>query len=346
MAPEIRRSLVQHSRLRRDPHATLRRLLDRVPPGTRPDEPVKDLETRVAALLGKPAALFFPSGTMAQQVALRIHADRTGRRTFAAHPTAHVALWEQQGYNAVHHLVHRPVGDPNGLITTEDLDAVKEPVSTLLLELPQREIGGLLPEWDELVTQTKWAAERGAATHVDGARLWEAQPYYDRPHAEIAALFDTVYVSLYKGLEGVRGAILAGDQDTIDLAGVWRTRLGGNLPDLWPLAVAADLGLSETLPRMPEFLAHARAIAAAVNADGYARTVPDVPQTPLFHVHLPVPREAVRPAAEKLLEETGIEVPRFPKSVAPGTCALELTIGHLALDFTPEEVAELLRRLR
>ncbi|MBB5953516.1 threonine aldolase [Saccharothrix tamanrassetensis] len=347
MAPEIRRSLVLHTRLRRDPHAVLRRMLDRVPPGMGFDEPVAELETRIAELLGKPAALFFPSGTMAQQSALRVHADRLGRRTFAAHPQTHLALWEEQACNAVHHLVHRPVGDHHGLITLADLDEIHEPLAALLLELPQREIGGLLPTWDDLEAQTGWARARGAAVHMDGARLWESQPFYDRPHAEIAALFDTVYVSLYKAVESARGAILAGDEETMAEVSVWRTRLGGKLPDAWPLAVAALVGMEDTLPRMGEFLAHARAIAAAVNADGYARTRPEVPQTPLFHIHLPAPREAVSAAARAIFEETGDELPLHARAGSePGRSSIELTIGLTALEFTPQEVAALIRRLR
>ncbi|MDQ2588792.1 threonine aldolase family protein [Saccharothrix yanglingensis] len=348
MAPEIRRSLVVHSRrLRRDPHAVLGALLDRLPPGTDPDAVTADLEERVAALLGKPAALFFPSGTMAQQTALRVHADRTHRRTFVAHPQCHLALWEESGYNAVHGLRHKAVGDPQRLLTTAELDEVREPVAALLLELPQREIGGVLPEWDDLVSQTRWARERGAAAHMDGARLWEAQTYYERPHAEIAALFDTVYVSLYKGLEGVRGAVLAGDRDTIDTASVWRKRLGGAIPDAWPLTATALIGLDELLPRMTEFRDHARAIAAAINADGYARTHPEVPQTPMFHVHLPAPKETVTAAAERVLAETGVELPTHARAAAdPSRCSIEITVGIVTLEFEPQEVAELLRRLR
>ncbi|MGM1061166.1 threonine aldolase family protein [Saccharothrix sp. Mg75] len=348
MAPEIRRSLVVHSRwLRRDPHTVLRALLDRLPPGTDPDAVTGELERRVADLLGKPAALFFPTGTMAQQTALRVHADRTNRRTFAAHPRCHLALWEESGYNAVHGLRHKAVGDPQRLLATADLAEVREPVAALLLELPQREIGGVLPEWDDLVAQTGWARDRGAAAHLDGARLWEAQTYYERPHAEIAALFDTVYVSLYKGLEGVRGAVLAGDRETVDTASVWRSRLGGAVPDAWPLTAAALIGLDEMLPRMAEFRDHARAVAAAINADGYARTHPEVPQTPMFHVHLPASKEAVVAAAERVLAETGVEMPAHPRAAAdPSRCSIELTVGVVTLEFTPREVAELVRRLR
>ncbi|ROP35382.1 threonine aldolase family protein [Saccharothrix texasensis] len=347
MTPEIRRSLVQHSRLRQDPHAVLRRLLDRVRPGLRPDEPTEQLERRIADLLGKPAALFFPTGTMAQQTALRVHAERTGRRTFAAHPQCHLAVWEDGGHSAVHGLRHHAVADREELITSADLAGVREPIAALLLELPQRDLGGLLPTWDELVAQTTWARERGAATHLDGARLWEAQPHYDRPFAEIADLFDTVYVSLYKGLEGVRGAVLAGDRETVDAAAAWRRRLGGATPDSWPAALTGLMGLDEVLPRMAEFRDHAVAVAAAINADGYATTRPHVPQTPMFHVHIPAPKDVVAAAAERILAESGVELPRRPKSSPdPTRCSIELTIGVVSLDFTPREVADLIRRLR
>jgi threonine aldolase len=256
-------------------------------------------------------------------------------------------VWEEEGYSAVHGLRHKAVGDHHGLITLDDLAEVAEPIAALLLELPQRELGGLLPTWDDLVAQTTWARDRGAAAHMDGARLWEAQTYYERPFAEIAGLFDTVYVSLYKSLEGVRGAVLAGDQATIDAASVWRRRLGGATPDSWPAAVTALMGLDEVLPRMAEFRDHARAVAAAINADGYARTRPEVPQTPLFHIHIPASVDAVAAAAERILEETGVELPQRPRSSPdPTRCSIEVTIGVVSVDFAPQEVADLVRRLR
>lgn len=344
---EIQRSLVAHAPLRRDPHTILRRMLDRVPPGTPVDAPVAELEERVADLLGKPAALFFPTGTMAQQTALRVHAERLGRPTFAAHPQCHLALWEGNGYSAVHGLRFHPVGDHNGLITLDDLHGISEPLSALLLELPQREVGGLLPDWDELVAQTRWAAERGVARHMDGARLWESQPHYDRPLSDIAGLFDTVYVSLYKGLEGVRGAVLAGERDLVDEAAQWRRRLGGDIPDAWPLAVAALVGMDEVLPRMAEFRDHAVALAAAVNADGFARTVPEVPCTPMFHLLLPMPRQEAEAAARELVEERGIHLfTRAQTTTDPRVCKVEVMVGVNGLAFSPGELVELLRGLR
>lgn len=315
-------------------------------PADGPDGPVAQLEHRTAELLGKEAALFFPTGTMAQQVALRVHSERRGRKSFAAHPQTHLVVWEEQGYNVVHELRFHPVGDRNSLIRTEDLAGVREPLAALVLELPQRDIGGQLPIWEDLQEQTEWARQRGAAVHLDGARLWEAQTFYERPFAEIAGLFDSVYVSLYKALEGVRGAVLAADTGTVAEAAVWRQRLGGSIPDAWPLAAAAMLGLDEVLPRMGVFRDHAVALAAAINADGAAHTVPGRPQTPLFHVHLPAAKDDVERAGAQLVAERGIQIfGRVRSSPDSRRCSFEVTVGENAMEFTPDEIVELVRDL-
>jgi threonine aldolase len=277
---------------------------------------------------------------------MRIHAERTGRLTFTAHPTNHLDKWEQRGYAVVHGLRYHPAGDDNRLLTLDDLQQVTEPVAALLIELPQREIGGVLPTWDELVAQVGWAHDRGAAAHLDGARLWEAQTFYDRPHAEIAGLFDTVYVSLYKGLEGVRGAVLAGDEDTVRHAEVWRQRLGGALPDAWPFAVTAMLGLDEVLPRMSAFRDHAVALAKAITAGGVAAVLPEPPQTPMFHVLLPVTAAAATRARDELIAEKGVQVFSFAgDETVPNRCRFELVVGENAMEFAPDEAAALVGEL-
>lgn len=344
---EIRRSLTSHAGPRRSPHEVLRRLADRIGPSVAPEDPVRELEERVANLLGKQKALFFPSGTMAQQTALRVHAERRGRFAFAGHPQTHLQVWESQGYSAVHGLRFHAVGDYNALLTLDDLKAVHEPLAAVVIELPQRDIGGQLPTLDELQAQTRWAHEHGAAAHCDGARLWEAQPGFDVTLPEIAGLFDTVYVSLYKGLDGVRGAVLAGDEETIGHAAVWRRRLGGAVADAWPLAAIALMGMDENLPRMAEFTAHARALAEAINEDGFAHTTPEMPATPLFHVHLPLSKLDAERAARNLLQETGIKLFLYARSNPdPRRCRFEISVGIGALEFAPEEVAELIRGLR
>ncbi len=139
---------------------------------------VDAVEHRVALLLGKPAAVFMPTGTMAQQIALRIHADRRDSRTIVFHPLCHLERNEERAFEHLHALRGCPVGEEDRLVELADLAAKAEPVAALVLELPQRMIGAQLPTWPELVAQTTWARERGAAAHLDGARLWEAQPFY------------------------------------------------------------------------------------------------------------------------------------------------------------------------
>ncbi len=156
---------------------------------------VAELEAEIAGLLGKPAAVFLPSGTMAQQCVLRVHADRRHRKTIIFHPMCHVDRHEGQAYQRLHGLTGRPAGGPDRLMTIGDLAAIGEPAAALLIELPQRDLGGQQPAWDDLLAQAAWARGQGAAAHLDGARLWESAAGYAKPSAEIAALFDTVYVS-------------------------------------------------------------------------------------------------------------------------------------------------------
>jgi threonine aldolase len=305
-------------------------------------ERLERLERRTAELLGKEAAVFMPSGTMAQQIAMRIWCERGGRATIAFHPTCHLELHEEKGYERLHGLHATLVGDPNRLLTLADLEAHCEPVAALLLELPQREIGGLLPEWDDLVAQAAWAREHDVALHLDGARLWEAQPYYDRPHAELAGLFDSVYVSFYKGLGGMAGAVLAGAAELVAEARVWQRRHGGTLVTMFPYVVAAETALDERLERMPVYLEHARAIAAALATVDGVEVVPDPPQTPLFHVHLEGGHDALADAALSVAEEHRVFLFADPSSTSsPRRQRHEEMVGDVTLALSPDEVRDL-----
>lgn len=304
------------------------------------------LETEVRELLGKPAAVFMPSGTMAQQIALRIHADRRGRRAVAFHPTCHLELHEDQAYQRLHGLSGRTLGDGRDLITRADLESVHEPLAALVLELPQREIGGRLPDWDELVALVEMARERGAAVHLDGARLWEAGPFYGRPLSEIAALFDSVYVSFYKGLGGLSGSILLGEEDLVAEAREWRHRHGGTLYNLWPYASAGLAGLRLRLPRMAAYVEHARAIAKVIAGIEGVDVVPEPPQTPMMHVHLRTTAAAVTAGIRRMATEERLWT--WGGSGATDTPAIrrvELTVGDATLGFTPEAVAAAVRSL-
>src|SRR5579859_3837304 len=108
---------------------------------------VAELEREIAGLLGKPAAVFLPSGTMAQQSVLRVHADRRQRRTVVYHPLCHLDRHEDRAFQRLHGLTGRPAGDPDRLMTIDDLATLAEPPAALLIELPQRDLGGQQPDW-------------------------------------------------------------------------------------------------------------------------------------------------------------------------------------------------------
>jgi threonine aldolase len=304
------------------------------------------LEVEVRELLDKPAAVFMPSGTMAQQIAMRIHADRRSSRVVAFHPTCHLELHEDKAYQRLHGLVGRTIGNADELITLDDIQSVKEPVAAFVLELPQREIGGLLPSWEDLTAQVAAVREKGAAAHLDGARLWECATFYQRSVAEIAGLFDSVYVSFYKGLGGLSGCCLLGDEDLVARAREWRARHGGRLFSLWPYAASGLVGLRRRLPRMDDYVSHARAIAAALHdVDGVA-VRPDPPQTPMMHLHLRTDAEAFRAAALRFAEEDKLAVwLRSAPSSTPGWQRVELTVGDATLEFPPDEVRRIVSGL-
>jgi threonine aldolase len=307
---------------------------------------VEALERATCEVLGKPAAVFMPSGTMAQQIAIRIHADRSGSRVVAFHPTCHMELHEDKAYQRLHNLIGKPIGNAHELLTLKDLEGVTEPLAAVLFELPQREIGGRLPSWEDLAAQTTFMRERGVALHLDGARIWECGPFYQRTPAEIAALFDTVYVSFYKGLGGLAGCCLAGEQDVIDEARAWRKRHGGTLHGMWPNAASALAGLRKRLPLMPSYYEHAVAIARALGEVPGVAVVPDPPQTPMMHLRLRVADETFRANACRIAREQSVFTwSATSPTDTPGVRGLELTVGDATLQFSPEEVASIIRDL-
>lgn len=309
-------------------------------------ESIYALEQQVAALLGKPAAVFMPSGTMCQQIALRIWTDRRGIPTVAFHPTCHLELYEDKAYQMIHGLHGLKVGDADHLITLADLEAIHEPLGALLLELPQREIGGQLPTWEDLVAQTVWACQRGIPLHLDGARLWECQPFYNRPYTEIAALFDTVYVSFYKTLGSLGGAILAGPSDVIDEARVWEHRHGGRLIHLFPYTLSAQHGLATRLERIPAYCQKAVAIADSLRAIPQITVVPDPPVTNMMHVFIHADKARLEQAAVEIARETQVRLLRwFAPTILPQYQRTEWTVGDATLDIPTDEIVALLQDL-
>jgi threonine aldolase len=301
---------------------------------------VTDLEREVAELLGKPAAVFLPTGTMAQQLALRLHAERVGRRTVVYHPMCHLEQHEGRALERLQGLIGRPVGDPNRPLDVEALGGVAEAPAALLIELPQRDLGGTQPDWDELAAQIKWARDRGAAVHLDGARLWESAAGYARPPAEVAAGFDSVYVSFYKVIGALPGCCVAGEESFVAELREWRQRMGGTQFGLWPNAASALTLLRARLPKMPAYLDHARAIADALRSVPGVVVVPDPPQTSMLHLLLTTSPEAFEAGVRRLVSERSLWT--FQKAMptaGPGVQRVELSVGDATLALEPAAIA-------
>jgi len=326
-------------------------LLAGIPADTVPDRygaggVVAELEAEVAGLLGKPAAVYLPSGTMAQQSVLRVHADRRQRRTVVYHPLCHLDRHEDRAFERLHGLAGRPAGDPARVMNAGDLTAIAEPPAALLIELPQRDLGGQQPDWDDLRAQVDWAREHGAAAHLDGARLWESAAGYGRPPAEIAALFDTVYVSFYKGIGALAGCCLAGPADVLAEVREWRKRMGGTLHGLWPGAASALSCLRRRLPLMPGYLSHAREIASALREVPGVRVVPDPPHVSMMHLLLAATPEGFAAAARRLAAEQHIWTwPEAMITLDPGVQRVELYVGDATRALRPDQVRDIITAL-
>jgi len=306
---------------------------------------VEALEERVAGLLGMEAAAFFPTGTMAQQVALRCWAGRTGNTTVALHGLSHPEVHERNALSTVSGL--RPVRVTNEprLPTADEVRDFEEPFGALMLELPLRDAGFVLPSWEELSEVVAAARERDAVVHFDGARLWDCTPHFGRPLDEIAGLADSVYVSFYKSLNGYSGAALAGPRTLIDEAKTWRHRYGGMVAHQFPAVLSALAGLERELPRLPEYVAHARVVATALRegfaAAGvpWARVHPEEPHTHEFQVWLPYDAAVLEEAATAQAEETKTFLFANPwGSPGPGLAFTEVSVRSAGLEWTAHDV--------
>ena len=312
--------------------------------------PVAALERQVARLLGKPAAVMFPSGTMAQQSTLRVWSDQQGSRRIAIPGLSHLLHHEQDGPRLLNDfewaLMTTGVTAGGVVPTVDHLAAIPGALGAALLELPLRDGGYLLPSWDELEAFSTACRERGVPLHFDGARIWESAPYLGHTPAEIAALADTVYVSFYKGLRGLAGAVVAGPEEIIAEVRLWRSRHGGTLWTMLPYAVSALRGIRDELPRMAEYHQRAVEMAELLAARGI-RTFPDRPHCNAFRLFLEVPGDVVTERVVAVMERERLAVtPQWGDSEdVPGWSWTEFTVGPATMQWSADEAVEVLARV-
>jgi threonine aldolase len=207
---------------------------------------VEELETRMAALLGKEAAVWLPTGTLANHLAVRQLAG--DRRRVLVQSESH--LYNDCGDCAqtLSNLTLIPLASGRATFTLEEVERaaydsingrVATPIGAIQIESPVRRRQGECFDFEQMKKIAAWARTRKIGLHLDGARIFLESAYAKRPVKEYAALFDTVYVSLYKYFNAAAGAILAGPKEL--LANLYHTRrmFGGGLPHVWPYTAVA-----------------------------------------------------------------------------------------------------------
>lgn len=205
---------------------------------------VEEFEKHWAKLLGKETAVFMPSGTLANQLALRALAGP--RRRVIVPELSHVYNDTGDACQTLSGLTLMPLGAGKATFTLADVDAVvtrtaggrvATDVGALLIESPIRRLSGQMFDWEEAQRVTAFAKSKGIKTHLDGARLFIASAYTGISPAQYSAPFDTVYVSLWKYFNCGIGAILAGPKSVLDGMFHVRRMFGGNLAVGWNAAL-------------------------------------------------------------------------------------------------------------
>lgn len=300
---------------------------------------VEDFEATVAERLGYPAARFMPSGTLAQSIAVRIWCDRAKLSHFGMHPTSHLEVHEERAYAHLHGLTASLVGPPNRPLLARDFEAVREPIAALLIELPIREAGGQLPSWAELEALKRSSENAEVRLHLDGARLWETAAYYERRYDEICRGFDSCYVSFYKGIGALSGAMLLGPADFIDEAKLWQRRCGGTLYTLGAHIASAAMHFEERLALMPKLFSRAQEIAAVLRDLPHVRLLPDPPHVNMMHAFLPLSAGDAMTRRDDLAERQGAWLFNSARQGdAPHTSLVELYVGDAALDTSDDAI--------
>lgn len=306
-------------------------------------ELLQRFEAKVAGLLGKEAAVFCITGTMAQATALRLACDERGSRLVALHPTAHILRHERGNHQLFDHFHVLQIGDQHRPWTLEELQAIPDRLGAAALELPAREIGGQCPGWEELDAIKRHCDNQDIHLHMDGARLWETAAAYGRPVADIAAGFNSVYVSLYKGIGGLGGALLAGDHAFVAKAAEWYRRQGGNIVHRSPYVVAAAMQFDARLAAMPDYFRRTQWLFEALRAHPRMMVNPARPHANMLHLHLPVSRERAMDIRNDIAARHGVWLfNRASHGALPDHSVVELYVGDNLLSLSDDRAREIL----
>jgi len=355
------------------------------------DSYLRKFEQEVSKAFHVEDGVFMPSGVMAQNIALLIHSKQKQQQqqqdlksqqdvTFACHHTSHLLLHEHDAFTHLLQMkkpliistaneydktngIHVPSARFEDVMHTfesleqqgEDNDDATKVISTLILELPHREIGGKCTPWDDVLQIKQFLKDQNIAFHCDGARLVEAAAGYGLSLPEVAQPFDSIYISFYKGLDSIAGAMLLGNKDFCDEARIWLRRFGGNLCTLLPYAVSSwdgyrkhtlvddddDMTSTTKIVSFQEKQRKLTRIVQQLSSDAvvkkYIAFDPPTPETNMLHVYLKASKEHCEKARDETMIQTNIRVfHRIREVFSKGhpacdignfQCYLELTMG-------------------
>lgn len=289
------------------------------------DPTVLALEKRCAELAGKPAALYVPSGTMGNQLAVNVH-TQPGHEVLLE-SESHIFLYEQAGLAAnsgcLAHIVpgERGALDPAALVArlrpASDDHAAK--LSLVCVENTHNRAGGAIVPLEKLRAMAATAREHGVRVHLDGARLWNAAVASGVSVAEWAACADTVMMCFSKGLGAPVGSILVGGEAEIRQARRVRKRWGGGMRQAGILAAACLHALDHHVTRLADDHARAKRLAAGMRMDGVEVGEPD---TNIVIARLAPPLDPAKVLAE--LEKRGLRMVGFGTGRIRAICHLDV----------------------
>lgn len=233
------------------------------------DPTVIQLQERVAAILGKEAACFVPSGTMANQLAIRVHCEPGDE--VIAHEDSHIIHYETGGPAALSGVMVRPARGSRGMFDADQFEAlwrnenIHSPRTRLVvIENTHNRGGGSIWPLPQIQRVAAKAAEMGTRRHLDGARIWNACAATGLKPADYAAHFDTISCCFSKGLGAPVGSAIVGDRATIARAARFRKMFGGAMRQSGVLAAAALHALEHHRDRLKEDHANARRLASGL----------------------------------------------------------------------------------
>jgi threonine aldolase len=255
------------------------------------DPTVLRLQQRIAEMLGKEAAVFVPSGTMSNQIGLRVHCQAGDE--FICETNCHIYRYEQGAYAQLSGLVSRTVDGEYGVLRQEQLTGLirggdDHLVNTRLvcLENTHNRGAGKIQPYDEVVRICDWAHQHGLATHLDGARLFNAVVATGIPSAKWAQHFDTVNVCFSKGLGAPVGSALAGSKALMAKAHRARKLFGGGMRQAGIIAAGALYALEHNVERLAEDHTNAQILADAVRQCPGLKLMPETVDTNIVIFHI------------------------------------------------------------